>query len=59
MFLVTGVCDQYQGNYDPHYLTGIQSLLWLINTYHREAGLVQNALYQYLAFYFKNLSSEG
>ncbi len=56
-FLVTGVCDLYQGKYDPHYLTGLGSLLWLINTYHHDAGLVQNALHQYLDFYFKNLGS--
>ena len=57
-FLVTGVCDLYQGTYDPHYLTGLGSLVWLINTYHHNAGLVQDALYQYLGFYFKNVRSE-
>ncbi len=57
-FLVTGVCDLYQGEYDPHYLTGLGSLVWLINTYHHNAGLVQDALYQYLGFYFKNMRSE-
>ena len=57
-FLITGVCDLYQGNYNPHYLTGLGSLLWLINTYHYDVGLVQNGLYQYLGFYFKNLRSE-
>ena len=57
-FLVTGVCDLYQGTYDPHYLTGLGSLLWLINTYHHDAGLVQNALYQYLSFYFENVRSK-
>jgi len=56
-FLVTGVCDLYQGDYDPHYLTGLGSLLWLINTYHHNVGLVQDALYQYLGFYFKNVRS--
>ena len=56
-FLVTGVCDLYQGNYDPHYLTGLGSLSWLINTYHHNVGLVQNALYQYLSFYFGNVRS--
>ena len=57
-FLVTGVCDLYQGNYNPHYLTGLGSLLWLINTHYHNVGLVRNALYQYLGFYFKNLKSE-
>ena len=57
-FLATGVCDLYQGNYDPHYLTGLGSLMWLINTYHHNVGLVQDALYQYLGFYFENVRSE-
>jgi hypothetical protein len=51
-FLVESVCDLYQGNYNPHYLTGLGALLWVLDTYHREAGLVQNALYQYLDFFF-------
>jgi len=56
-FLVRGVCDLYQGNYNPHYLTGLGSLLWLISTYYHDVSLVQNALYQYLGFYFKSLRS--
>lgn len=56
--LVTGVCDLYQGNYDPHYLTGLGSLLWVMNIFRRNADLVQNALYQYLTFFFRNLKSE-
>jgi len=55
-FLVTGVCELYQGDYDPHYLTGLAALFWVINTFHDDAFLVRNALYQYLSFYFKNLS---
>lgn len=35
-FLVSGVCDLYQGNYNPHYLTGLGSLLWIINNFHSE-----------------------
>jgi hypothetical protein len=54
-FLCTAVCDLYQGDYNPHYLTGLGALLWVINTCHYDSGLVQNALYQYLAFYFKGL----
>jgi hypothetical protein len=57
-FLVTGVCDLYQGDYNPHYLTGLGSLLWVMNTYHKNLVLVQNALYQFLGFYFRNMRSE-
>jgi len=58
-FLTAGVCDLYQGNYNPHFLTGLGSLLWLINTRHHDVALVQNGLYQYLGFYFKNMKSES
>jgi len=58
-FLATSVCDLYQGEYDPHYLTGLGSLLWLINNHYHNVGLVQNALYQYLGFYFKNMKPES
>ncbi len=55
-FLVTGVCDLYQGDYDPHYLTGLGALFWVINTFYDDTPLVRNALYQYLGFYLKNLN---
>jgi hypothetical protein len=58
-FLVTGVCDLYQGDYHRHNLTGLGSLSWLINTYHHNVGLVQGALHQYFGFYFKNVRSKG
>jgi hypothetical protein len=60
-FLCTAVCDLYQGSYDPHFLTGLGSLLllWVIDTCHDDIVLVQKALYQYLSFYFRNMRSEG
>lgn len=57
-FLITAVCDFYQGDYNPHYLTGLGSLIWFMNTFHHDVTLVQNALYQYLGFYFKGMKSE-
>ena len=54
-FLVTGVCDLYRGEYNPHFLTGLGALLWLIDRYHDDIGLAQNGLYQYLSFYFRGL----
>ena len=57
-FLITAVCDLYQGAYNPHYLTGLGSLLWVVNTYHHDVDIVRNAIHQYLGFYFRNMKSE-
>ena len=35
-FLIKGVCDLYNGAYDPHYLTGLGAALWAVNTVSRE-----------------------
>jgi hypothetical protein len=58
-FLIAGVCDLYQEEYDPHFLTSLGSLLWMINTYHENADIVLNALFQYLGFFFRGLKSKG
>jgi hypothetical protein len=54
-----GVCDLYQGEYDPHYLTGLCSLLWIIDTYYEDVDIVLNALFQYLSFFFRGSKSKG
>jgi len=56
-FLVQGVCDKYQGAYDPHYLTGLGSALWVLDQYWQEARLVTNGLVQYLDFFFSGIKS--
>ncbi len=56
-FLIKGVCDQYQGNYNPHYLTGLGSALWVVNQYWNQPQIVLNALFQYLDFFFKGIKS--
>ncbi len=56
-FLVQGVCDKYQGAYDPHYLTGLGSALWVLDQYWQDARLVTNALVQYLDFFFSGIQS--
>jgi hypothetical protein len=58
-FLIAGVCDLYQEEYDPHFLTGLGSLLWMINAYHENVDIVLNALSQYLGFFFRGLKSKG
>jgi hypothetical protein len=54
-FLIKGLCDLYQGDYDPHYLTGLGSVLWVINSYWREGSIAISAIYQYLDYFFKHL----
>lgn len=47
-YLIKGVCDVYEGSYDPHFLTGLASSLWVVNHYWDKAPLPMNALRQYL-----------
>jgi hypothetical protein len=56
-FLIQGVCDKYQGAYDPHYLTGLGSALWVLDQFGRDARLVTNSLGQYLDFFFSGIRS--
>lgn len=51
-YLILGICDQYQGDYDPHFLTGLGSALWIIEEYWQKPIIVQNALLQYLNYFF-------
>jgi len=53
-YLVKGVCDLYQGDYDPHFLTGLGSLLWVLEKYPGEEAVCRNAVYQYLDYFFRN-----
>jgi hypothetical protein len=56
--LVKALCDQYQGNYDPHYLNGLGSALAVIELCRDTLPVALNALFQYLDFYFENLRSK-
>jgi hypothetical protein len=56
-FLIQGLCDQYRGNYDPHFLTGLGSSLWVLGRYWSNQPLGTQALIQYLDFYFSNRKS--
>jgi hypothetical protein len=58
-FLVKGVCDQYRGDYNPHYLTGLGSALWMVDRYHDQPQIVANALFQYLDFFFEGTRSRS
>lgn len=50
-YLVKGVCDMYQGNYNPHFLTGLGSALWVVDQYHEQAPIAMNTLRQYLNYF--------
>ena len=56
-FLIQGLCDQYQGSYDPHFLTGLGSSLWILGRIGSNQPLAIRALIQYLDFYFSNRKS--
>ena len=56
-FVIQSLCDKYQGNYNPHYITGLGSTLWLLDHYWMDIPIATNALCQYLDFLFDGLSS--
>ena len=58
-FLIRAVCDAYQGDYDPHYITGLGSALWAIDRYWNQDTVAMNALYQYLSYLFDGLRSQN
>lgn len=56
-YLIKGVCHQYQGDYNPHFLTGLGSALWVVNNYWNQPLIAINALRQYLSYYFTDMNS--
>jgi len=56
-FLIKALCDMYQGDYNPHYLTGLGSALWVADQYQDQGPVVINALYQYVDFFFSSIRS--
>ena len=57
-FLIKSLCDYYHGNYNPHYLTGLGSALWVADKYWKQPSIVMNAFYQYVDFLFDSLKFE-
>jgi hypothetical protein len=58
-FLIRAVCEAYQGDYDPHYITGLGSALWAIDRYWDQGTVAMNALYQYLDYLFNGLRPQN
>jgi len=50
-YLIKGICDLYQGNYDPHFLTGLGSALWVVNSYWDRPAIAISALRQYVNYF--------
>ncbi|MBI4495997.1 MAG: hypothetical protein HY697_03585 [Deltaproteobacteria bacterium] len=57
-YLVKGICDLYQGDYNPHYLTGLGSTLWALDKYRNRPEIGANVLRQFLIFYFESLKEK-
>jgi len=58
-FLIKGLCDKYNGDYNPHYLTGLGSSLFMVERYWNKPPIVENALYQYLDFFFDGIRASS
>ena len=56
-FLIKGLCDQYQGNYNPHYISGLGAALFILDRFRNQRPIVINTLFQYLSFFFNALES--
>jgi hypothetical protein len=56
-FLIKGVCDLYDGAYDPHYLTGLGAALWTVNRFPGNHEIAANVLHQYCDFLFSGLKA--
>jgi len=57
-FLIRSVCDQYRGDYNPHNLTGLGSVLWVVERFWNQRSIAKNALFQYLDFFFEDIKSK-
>ena len=55
-YLIKAVCDSYQGEYDPHFLTGLGAALWVMEHSRDQASLAMSALRQYVNFFFSRIS---
>jgi hypothetical protein len=58
-FLIKGLCDKYDGDYNPHYLTGLGSSLYMVQHYPDNPPIWESALYQYLDFFFDGMGASS
>ena len=45
-FLIKGLCEMYNDNYNPRNLTGLGSVLWVIDRYWNHSDILANAFFQ-------------
>jgi hypothetical protein len=57
-FLIKALCDRYNGDYNPHYVTGLGSTLWVMHHFGNQPSLAMKGLSQYIDFLFAGLRSE-
>ncbi|MEN8265172.1 MAG: hypothetical protein ABFR82_17130 [Nitrospirota bacterium] len=58
-FLIKGVCNLYQGQYNPHNLTGLGSALWVMENWSDRKEVALGALFQYLDYFFQEIRSDS
>ena len=54
-FLIKAVLRCYDGQYNPHYLTGLGSSLWIMDRFHSHVDIVLSGLHQYLDYFFSGV----
>ncbi|MBI5444601.1 MAG: hypothetical protein HY900_25725 [Deltaproteobacteria bacterium] len=54
-YLSKAVCDAYQGEYDPHFLTGLGAALWVIERFWDQPPIAYNGLLQYVTYFYRGL----
>ena len=57
-YLIKAVCDQYQGRYNPHNLTGLGSTLWIMENWRDDPEVALTALYQFVDYFFEDIKPE-
>ena len=57
-FLLKGLGELYRGDYNPHFLTGLGSALWVIDRYWNQRDIAVTALGQYINFFFESIRTQ-
>jgi hypothetical protein len=55
-YLIKNVLQSYNGQYNPHSLTGLGSTLWIIKNFSDHPAIVTSAVFQYLDYFFDDIS---
>jgi hypothetical protein len=51
-FIIKGLCQRYKTDYNPHFVTGLGSIMWLIGRYWNQPDIVLTGLHQYISFFY-------